>query len=113
MSGKVFYDVRSSLTRLNDARTRIVRLEQLYPFPQAAVAEVLHGIEPSRYLWLQEEPVNMGAWSYVKPLLRDELSLPIECISRAASGSTSTGSAARHGAEQKALIHELLRRIYE
>ena len=113
VSGKVFYDVRSSLTRLNDARTRIVRLEQLYPFPQAAVAEVLHGIEPSRYLWLQEEPVNMGAWSYVKPLLRDELSLPIECISRAASGSTSTGSAARHGAEQKALIHELLRRIYE
>jgi len=85
----------------------VVRVEQLYPWPEDRIAEVL-----SRYpsagevVWLQEEPENMGAWSFVHArlhrLLRD--SYRLRHVSRAESASPATGSAALHQLEQADLL---------
>ena len=69
-SGKVYYDLRGEREKRADARTAIVRLEQLYPFPQERLKTILSGYPRLRdAVWVQEEPKNMGAWSFVKRAL--------------------------------------------
>jgi 2-oxoglutarate dehydrogenase E1 component len=89
----------------------VVRVEQLYPWPAEAIAEVL-----ARYpgavevVWLQEEPENMGAWSFVHArlhrLLRDRYTL--HHVSRAESASPATGSGALHQLEQVGLLEQAI-----
>jgi 2-oxoglutarate decarboxylase len=85
----------------------IVRVEQLYPWPEEAIAQVLgrYGAA-TEVVWLQEEPENMGAWSFVHArlhrLLRDHYAL--RHVSRQESASPATGSAALHQVEQADLL---------
>ena len=66
-SGKVYYDLRAEKEKRGDFKTAIVRLEQLYPFPQERLAGILAGYPNARRaVWVQEEPRNMGAWSFVR-----------------------------------------------
>jgi 2-oxoglutarate dehydrogenase complex dehydrogenase (E1) component-like enzyme len=89
----------------------VVRVEQLYPWPEEALASVL-GRYPNadQVVWVQEEPENMGAWSFahgrLHRLLRDRFTLTH--VSRAESASPATGSAALHQLEQE----DLLRRAF-
>jgi 2-oxoglutarate dehydrogenase E1 component len=85
----------------------VVRVEQLYPWPEDALAAVLGGYpNADQVVWVQEEPENMGAWSFVHGrlhrLLRDRLAL--SHVSRAESASPATGSAALHLLEQEDLL---------
>ncbi|MEP0774248.1 MAG: multifunctional oxoglutarate decarboxylase/oxoglutarate dehydrogenase thiamine pyrophosphate-binding subunit/dihydrolipoyllysine-residue succinyltransferase subunit [Acidobacteriota bacterium] len=104
-TGKVAYDLLARRGELG-ADTAVVRLEQLNPFPANELATVLgrHGI-PDDVRWVQEEPRNMGAWSFVAPLLAEVLGdCRVRYVGRPASGSPATGSARRHQQEQQALV---------
>ena len=108
-SGKVYYDLRAEREKRGDARTAIVRLEQLYPFPQERLQTVAASYPGARRaLWVQEEPKNMGAWSFVRE--RAEGFLPagtaLGYVGRAASPSPATGNAAVHKRELEAFLAE-------
>ena len=108
-SGKVFYELMAARAEAGANDVAIVRLEQLYPFPEVELAEALgafpEGIEVA---WVQEEPANMGAIHYVRPLLRGMLGRRLGRVSRAASASPATGSARQHAAEQQHILSEAL-----
>jgi len=85
----------------------VVRVEQLYPWPEASIAAILERYEgANEVVWLQEEPENMGAWSFVHArlhrLLRDRYA--VRHVSREESASPATGSGALHQLEQADLL---------
>jgi 2-oxoglutarate dehydrogenase E1 component len=89
----------------------VVRIEQLYPWPEDQIVDVLARYEHAgEVVWLQEEPENMGAWSHVHSrlhrVLRDDFALLH--VSRAPSGSPATGSHALHELEQADLLERAL-----
>ena len=108
-SGKVYYDLRAEKEKRADVRTAVVRLEQLYPFPQEQLAAIAAAYpQASRTIWVQEEPKNMGAWTFV--LERAAEFLPkgrsLEYVGRAASPSPATGNAGVHKKELERLLAE-------
>jgi 2-oxoglutarate dehydrogenase E1 component len=104
-SGKIGHELRAERARRKDTATAIVFLDQLYPFPEEEMA-----VEMARHtgeiVWVQEEPGNMGALSYVIPRLRRLAgdSRPVRSVKRSDSASPATGSAKAHELEQKTLI---------
>ena len=103
----MFVDADSSEPRAASTDIAICRVEQLYPFPFEAIGAVLAGYPAVRDLvWLQEEPENMGAWEFVRPLLEQLVAgrCPLRYVGRSRSASPSEGSAAWHQINQKALI---------
>jgi 2-oxoglutarate dehydrogenase E1 component len=106
-SGKVYVDLVSSEHRTQSPGIAIVRVEQLYPFPADDLRPVLDGYpDLDEVIWLQEEPENMGAWTYIQPLL-DELingRWPLRYVGRLPNSSPAEGSSAWHAANQKTLI---------
>jgi 2-oxoglutarate dehydrogenase E1 component len=107
MSGKVFHDVQSALKESEKLSARLVRVEELYPFPQADVARILKETGAQKAFWVQEEPQNMGAWSYIAPLLREALGFDAVYVGRPAAAATATGSGKHHALEQKAILTTL------
>jgi 2-oxoglutarate dehydrogenase E1 component len=108
-SGKVYVDLVGSEQRKNSTQVAIARVEQLYPFPKTSLREVLDGYPAVRdVVWLQEEPENMGAWEFVRPLLKELIGdrCPLRYVGRARSSSPSEGSAAWHQLNQKVLIEQ-------
>ena len=106
-SGKVYVDLISSERRAEAAEIAICRVEQLYPFPNVALRDLLASYSAAReVVWLQEEPENMGAWEFFRPLLEELLNgrCPLRYIGRPRSASPSEGSAAWHQLNQKTLI---------
>ncbi|HLH80771.1 MAG TPA: 2-oxoglutarate dehydrogenase E1 component, partial [Chthonomonas sp.] len=93
-----------------EERLAVARVEQLYPFPAEALAKVIGGYPNIRELvWLQEEPQNMGAWSFMEPRLRAllqklEVDCPIRYIGREESASTAEGSRPRHLVVQERIL---------
>lgn len=118
-SGKVYLDLLEKLTAEEQLRERnaLVRIEQFYPFPAADVAtEVSRFPGATEFVWCQEEPRNMGAWTFISPLLDSVLasSTGRECGNvqyrgRAPSASPSSGSAKVHQLEQERLIADTLK----
>ncbi|MBI3257177.1 MAG: multifunctional oxoglutarate decarboxylase/oxoglutarate dehydrogenase thiamine pyrophosphate-binding subunit/dihydrolipoyllysine-residue succinyltransferase subunit, partial [Actinobacteria bacterium] len=105
-TGKVAYD---ALRRKTDtgASVAVVRVEQLYPFPDEQIAELMARYAHARsLLWLQEEPRNMGAWPFVHGRLLDLLPDGVSLLhaSRHESGSPATGSHAVHLQELEDLL---------
>jgi len=106
-SGKIGHDLQAERKRLNLADTAIVLLDQLYPFPERDLLDALAPYEDARELvWVQEEPANMGAHSFVRPRLRRLVGerLAVRSIKRQAAASPATGSAKAHQLEQRALL---------
>lgn len=105
-SGKISHELTEERRKRDDRRVAIVRLEQLYPFPEEELR-----IELDRYtransiVWVQEEPANMGALFFVKPFL-DRLAgdKTVRTVKRSASASPATGSPKAHALEQQAII---------
>jgi multifunctional 2-oxoglutarate metabolism enzyme len=109
-SGKVAYDVIDGRDRA-EAPVAVVRVEQLYPWPDEQVATVVDRYpSASQVVWVQEEPENMGAWSFVHGrlhrLLREHHEL--RHVSRIESGSPATGSTTLHQMEQEDLVKRAL-----
>ena len=107
-SGKVWVDLQGARDSIGKhPEVTIARLEQLYPFPEAAVRRLLDRLASVReVVWLQEEPRNMGAWSYVAPLLRPLLpaGATLRYIGRPARASTAEGLADVHAWEQGRIV---------
>ena len=110
-TGKVAIDVTVARDKADRDDIAIVRIEQLHPWPEDQIAEVLAGYEQATdVVWLQEEPENMGAWSFVRDrlarLVGDDFRF--QRVSRVASGSPATGSHAMHDLEQQDLLQRAL-----
>lgn len=103
-SGKVYYDLLERQETDKESGVAVVRVEQLYPFPQKQLDAVIAKYKNATELvWLQEEPENMGAWSY---LLRTWANAELKLIAREASASPATGSHKQHDKEQHAIIEK-------
>ena len=116
-SGKVYFDLKAEQKKSSNdlSHTAFVRMEQLYPFPKLALTPFLNGYHRlKKVLWVQEEPANMGAASYIISKTKsfmDELGLeniPLICISRKEKASPATGSLQTHKTEYEELIKNLL-----
>ena len=103
-TGKVYYDLLAYRQDHQHTKTAIVRIEKLYPFPEQELAAVLRGTAQS-WVWCQEEPQNMGAWSFVAPLLKS-MNADVVYAGRTASASPATGFAGRHAVEQNHFIEQ-------
>ena len=118
-SGKMFFDLQKELMGSQErSSTAIVRMEQLYPFPKPALAPYLQGYPRlKKVLWVQEEPANMGACSYIMPRLKsfmedlDLEKLPLMSLSRPEKASPATGSLQIHKKEYQKLINSVLLEI--
>ncbi len=109
-SGKVYYDLLARRFDQKITNTAILRLEQLYPTPveevRAALAQYRNAID---HAWVQEEPANQGAWSFMALNLLEHLEgVKLRRISRRAGASPATGSAKTHQLEQSALVEAAL-----
>jgi 2-oxoglutarate dehydrogenase E1 component len=111
VTGKVYYDVAAALAAAGKCSARVIRVEQLYPFPEAELQAVLKASKAKTVTWVQEEPQNMGAWSYVSPLIEQSLGIKPTYIGRPGSAATATGSAKRHAFEQKTIMAALVERV--
>ena len=113
-SGKVYYDLLEEREKRGLEEVHFLRLEQLYPFPHDALAELMKPYKHCDLVWCQEEPRNMGAWSFVEPFieeLADELGFKEprpRYAGRMSAASPATGLASRHAAEQAELLDEAL-----
>jgi 2-oxoglutarate dehydrogenase E1 component len=103
--GKVHYDLLDHREQNGLADTALLRIEQLHPLPIAAIKEALgRYTKAERFLWVQEEPRNMGAWTHIMTHLQPELDVKLECISRPASGAPATGSSKRSAKQQEEIV---------
>ncbi|SMC25367.1 2-oxoglutarate dehydrogenase E1 component [Desulfacinum hydrothermale DSM 13146] len=104
-TGKIYYDLKAQRDKTGRDDLVIVRLEELYPFPRSDLDRALarYG-SVSRWTWVQEEPANMGAWTYLRPRLRDLLGQDPAYVGRPESASPATGFHHRHKAEQERIV---------
>jgi len=102
--GKIHYDLAEHREKNGITDTALVRLEQLHPLPAEQMRAVIKKYaKAERYLWVQEEPLNMGAWSYMAMNFTD---VKWEVIARPASGAPATGSSKRSANQQIAIIEQ-------
>ena len=109
-SGKVYYDVRAEAEQQGLEHVTILRVEQFYPFPKQAVEEwIAQFTNATEIVWAQEEPQNMGGWTFMQPRL-DALTgrRKVRYAGRSASASPSTGNYIIHGLEQAKLVKDAL-----
>ena len=105
-SGKIGHELRQERRRRADTDTAILFLDQLYPFPKNELRAAVAAHPRAREIvWVQEEPANMGALSYVLPRIQHYIEgIPVRSVKRSASASPATGSAKAHELEQKTLL---------
>ena len=106
-SGRIYIDLVTSSLRKDNDDDAIARVEQLYPFPKKELEELI-GSYPAleRVIWVQEEPLNMGAWNYLRPRLREVVGdkLSLHYVGRPESSSPAEGSSTLYRINQQALI---------
>jgi 2-oxoglutarate dehydrogenase E1 component len=105
-TGKIGHELRAERQKRKDVSTAIVFLDQMYPFPESELSAELNRHATARdIVWVQEEPSNMGALSYLLPRLkRIANERPVLSVKRSGSASPATGSAKAHEVEQKTLL---------
>jgi 2-oxoglutarate dehydrogenase E1 component len=108
-SGRIYVDLVTSNLRKENPDDAIVRVEQLYPFPRKELEEILTEYpNAERLIWVQEEPLNMGAWNYLRPHLRllVEDRLTLHYVGRPESSSPAEGSTTLYRINQQSLIEQ-------
>lgn len=108
-SGKIYYEMLEATSTAPEGNVALARIEQLYPFPAKKVEALLAKYKNvSDVLWVQEEPQNMGGWTFVRPRLENLLSDPkkLRYVGRRDSGTTAEGSTKAHATEQARIINE-------
>ncbi|HOZ40426.1 MAG TPA: 2-oxoglutarate dehydrogenase E1 component [Flavobacteriales bacterium] len=102
--GKVHYDLAEHREKNGITDTALVRLEQIHPLPVEQMRAVFKKYaQAERYIWVQEEPLNMGAWQYIA---MNATEVKWEVIARPASGAPATGSSKRSANQQIAIIEQ-------
>jgi 2-oxoglutarate dehydrogenase E1 component len=107
-SGKVFTELAGSEYREEAVDTAIARIELLYPFPEDQIKDLIRGYPNLReILWVQEEPQNMGAWTFVDPRLRALAGeLPLQYVGKPPRPSPAQGSAKFHRQEHAGIVRD-------
>lgn len=100
-SGKIYYELLNRREELKREDVAIVRVEQLYPFPEKEIAEVRAKYKNAEVVWVQEEPKNQGAYLFT---LRYDENFDWKVIARKSSASPATGLAKIHAKEQEELL---------
>jgi 2-oxoglutarate dehydrogenase E1 component len=105
-SGKIYYDILEQKEKNNIGENlAIIRLEQLYPLPEKQIAQLISLYnKKAKLVWAQEEPENMGAWSYIMRVMRN---LNFDVVSLPASASPATGSPKVHEKRVQELMNKL------
>ena len=113
-SGKIFYDLFEAREKNKLYNIRILRLEQIYPFPKNSLQKYISKTPQAKIIWCQEEPENMGSWSFIDRRLESVLvnskckfNRPIYA-GRPEAASPATGTMSRHLKEQKLLVDQAL-----
>jgi 2-oxoglutarate dehydrogenase E1 component len=108
-SGKVYYDLVEAREAIRTPKASIMRVEQFYPFNKEKFTEMLKSFaKVKRLVWCQEEPQNMGAWSFLAPVIEEAIGRRPEYVGRASTASPATGSLTLHKREQAALVANAL-----
>ena len=113
-SGKVFYNLYEEREKRKLENVKILRLEQIYPFPHRTLKEELSKTPDAEVVWCQEEPKNMGSWFFVDRKIEDVLMsykakfLRPTYAGREEAASPATGSLSRHNKEQADLVNQAL-----
>jgi 2-oxoglutarate dehydrogenase E1 component len=100
-SGKIFFDLNEYRAKNQTDEVAIIRLEQLYPLPTKQLEALKDKYKNANWVWVQEEPLNMGAASFLKMNLH---AIQFDIISRTASAATATGFSKVHAAEQLSIL---------
>ena len=111
-TGKVYYDLYEEREKRGIDDVYLMRVEQLYPFPAKSLAAELARFKKADVVWCQEEPKNMGSWTFVEPYLEwvlktagSKVDRP-RYVGRAASAATATGLMSKHLAQLQAFLDE-------
>jgi len=108
-SGKIYYELLQKRREMKKTDTAIIRLEQFYPFPETQLKAVIRKYKQVRqFIWVQEEPKNMGAWFFVRPRLEKLIKKSLEYIGRNAAASPATGFPSIYRKEQTAVADTAL-----
>jgi 2-oxoglutarate dehydrogenase E1 component len=113
-TGKVYFDLYEEREKRGIDDVYLMRVEQLYPWPHKVLAQELARFKNAEFIWCQEEPMNMGAWTFVQPGIERVLEFTKmkntrpRYVGRPASASTATGLMSRHLKELKAFLDEAL-----
>jgi len=113
-SGKVYYDLYEEREKRGTDDIYLLRVEQLYPVPLKALVHELGRFRKAQFMWCQEEPRNMGAWSFIEPYLEWVLrqigasSERPSYAGRPGSAATATGQMSRHTKQLQSLLNEAL-----
>ncbi len=107
-SGKIWYELSERREQLGIDDVALIRIEQYFPLARKLLEETLAPYpESAEVVWVQEEPRNMGAWSYLRARFGERLAeRPLRCVSRPASASPATGSPGSHKLEQERLLQQ-------
>ena len=100
-SGKIYYDLIEERNKENHQDVAVVRIEQLHPFPEKSLSQLLKNYPKAEIVWIQEEPENMGAWYYLFRFFKNKID---RGIYRKPSASTATGFHKIHHEEQLEII---------
>jgi 2-oxoglutarate dehydrogenase E1 component len=100
-SGKIYYDLLEFQQKKKIKEAAVIRLEQLYPFPEKQLRAILDKYKAKHLVWAQEEPSNMGYWSYILRMMPGD---GLKVVSRKASASPATGYMKIHKIEQEKLV---------
>jgi 2-oxoglutarate dehydrogenase E1 component len=109
-SGKVYFDLMEEREKRGENRIQILRLEQLYPFPDNVLAEELNRFPKAEIVWCQEEPKNQGAWTFVAPRIEALMGgkARLRYTGRPEYASTAAGLMKQHLAELAAFLNDAL-----
>lgn len=103
-TGKIYYELLEEREKTGNETVALVRLEQLYPFPRKQLRNVTERYTDAKtWLWVQEEPYNMGAWPFIHAEFKD---VTLRVIARPSSGSPATGSSKFHFIRQRKIIEK-------
>ncbi|MFI5149333.1 MAG: 2-oxoglutarate dehydrogenase E1 component [Bacteroidia bacterium] len=110
-SGKVYYDLAEYRDKNQASDTAIIRIEQLYPFPEKQLKQVLEKYKSANsFYWVQEEPENMGAWTFMMRMFMthsETADIRLKYIGRTESASPATGFSKAHAQQQMAIVEKL------
>ena len=110
--GKVFYQLSEERFHRKDSSSLIVRVEQLYPFPEKKIEQLLKKYPNlQKWYWVQEEPKNMGAWTYIEPRLSKILKVPPIYVGREESASPAVGSHTLHKKQYERFMQQVFSEV--
>ena len=96
-SGKLFYELKQKRTEFDRKDVALIRLEELCPFPHRLIQEEVQKYpKVNQWIWVQEEPQNAGAYSYIEPRLRSSTGIQLKYVGRPPLGAPAVGIAAVH-----------------